>query len=900
MILHSIELEFVGPFVQTVRVGPFLPGLNILAAPNERGKTTVIRAAARSLFDKHTTKDPELRSLQPAGTGLSPRVLVDFETAAGRYKIEKTFLTNPRSQLSKFQGGDWQLIEQADEADRQLQKILKSTLPGRGATKPEHWGLMGFLWARQGEAADWPDLNQNPVGTEIRSRLARVEVDPLIEKLRQSLAARAEEIFTAGGAVRKNGPLAIAEAELAGIQKSLEEIANSREEMMRHQQRFQEAEAALIRLEKEEQIRAEDAQKFQALAASGELGQVELKQREMELDQAGHRLAAITRDMESLHKRQLDLGEVEAEFVKAELEAVEAHTQVQKIRQNLDATQSKRPSLESELAKLRAEAQRNQALLRLQRLSARSAELNSRMETARNTRAEMDLIQGKLKALPDISPANLNKIQSLSEQVRDLKTQVEALGITVELRPDHPSKLSFRSADIEQSMEIPGGKHEVLQQPQWLDLDLEGWGKISIRSGATEVRDVAETLRKAQQALEANLQEIGVHSLEEARQAVSARKDLEGEFKRAREQHTRQLGDQESLETLDAAWTDSCLRCAQLKERWNPTSEEMGLTLSALESVEAGIAEQIPSLEKQLLDLDRELETHRKQEREALSQQQKSLDGVKERETRKQVLEVQISDLKSRYVDGIEAAKQSAQLAFAQAEGRVMLVKSQLPPDYEQLPERNRRAAAALQQIQNEVRQQRSIRDSARGTLEVLGSMGLYSKETELEEKRAEVIARRDAVRDAGRAARIAQDLIELRKLAATRAVLSPLEDRLSQAFENFTGVAGRRVFLDEQLRVEGIGAERGAAYAFESLSQGAREQLLLCLRLAVAGELSVDEPQVLILDDVLVNTDATRQERILDALTGLTDGLQVVILSCHPERFRGVGEMLGFSPFKV
>ena len=84
MILHAIELTHVGLFRATVRLGPFAPGLNLLCAPNEAGKSTSLRAAARALFDKHTTKGEELKSLQPAGTDLAPRVAVEFETRAGR------------------------------------------------------------------------------------------------------------------------------------------------------------------------------------------------------------------------------------------------------------------------------------------------------------------------------------------------------------------------------------------------------------------------------------------------------------------------------------------------------------------------------------------------------------------------------------------------------------------------------------------------------------------------------------------------------------------------------------------------------------------------------------------------------------------------------------------------
>jgi DNA repair exonuclease SbcCD nuclease subunit len=75
-------------------------------------------------------------------------------------------------------------------------------------------------------------------------------------------------------------------------------------------------------------------------------------------------------------------------------------------------------------------------------------------------------------------------------------------------------------------------------------------------------------------------------------------------------------------------------------------------------------------------------------------------------------------------------------------------------------------------------------------------------------------------------------------------------------------------------------------------LSQGTKEQLLLCQRVAVALELATTEPQVLILDDVLTNTDPTRQERVLDTLSNAAARLQILILTCHGERYCAVGRM--------
>lgn len=321
-----------------------------------------------------------------------------------------------------------------------------------------------------------------------------------------------------------------------------------------------------------------------------------------------------------------------------------------------------------------------------------------------------------------------------------------------------------------------------------------------------------------------------------------------------------------------------------------PTTEEETASATRLEGEEARLPIAINAAEKELRAFDKAVEELRAEERNCSEASQAALKQSNERRTELRTIETQITELSGRYAEGVDQEKAKAQIEFAKAEARVAAVRASLPPDFEKLPERNRRAATALQQLASDLQTKRAARDAAKGSLETLGGMGLYSLETELEEKKVEAEKRRNAARTKGWAARIAHDLIEFRKQAATRAVLAPLEQRLSAAFSDLTGDSGRNVYLDDQLQIAGVGRSRNETHAFDLLSQGAKEQLLLCLRIAVAQELAATEPQVLILDDVLVNTDQVRQERVLDSLTALAGSLQVIILTCHPDRYRGIG----------
>ena len=78
---------------------------------------------------------------------------------------------------------------------------------------------------------------------------------------------------------------------------------------------------------------------------------------------------------------------------------------------------------------------------------------------------------------------------------------------------------------------------------------------------------------------------------------------------------------------------------------------------------------------------------------------------------------------------------------------------------------------------------------------------------------------------------------------------------------------------------------------------QGARERCSLPAHLGGAG-VAASEPQFLI-RRMLVNTDAVRQERVLDVLTALSAKMQIIVLTCHADRYRGVGQTLTVRPVR-
>ena len=82
-----------------------------------------------------------------------------------------------------------------------------------------------------------------------------------------------------------------------------------------------------------------------------------------------------------------------------------------------------------------------------------------------------------------------------------------------------------------------------------------------------------------------------------------------------------------------------------------------------------------------------------------------------------------------------------------------------------------------------------------------------------------------------------------------------------------------------------------GTTVPYESLSGGAKEQLGIVARLAGAALVAKEDSVPVIIDDALGFTDAGRLARmgeVFDAVGG--DG-QVIVLTCSPERYAGVGD---------
>ena len=139
-------------------------------------------------------------------------------------------------------------------------------------------------------------------------------------------------------------------------------------------------------------------------------------------------------------------------------------------------------------------------------------------------------------------------------------------------------------------------------------------------------------------------------------------------------------------------------------------------------------------------------------------------------------------------------------------------------------------------------------------------------------------------------AIRLLRTTVEESRNAALAAVAAPVEIAATRTLQRIAGNRLGRVQLGEAFEpTQVLPGVAGVPVSIENTSGGEREQIYLATRLALADVLAKGERQLVVLDDVLVATDAGRLARVMGILEEAGQRLQVLILTCHPERYRGL-----------
>ena len=214
MKLLALRVAAFRRFSQPAAVEGFGDGINVLAGPNEMGKSTLFHALEAAFLTRYKVTGAALDMMRPHAGG-EPVVEVEFEAQGRRWSICKQFGRGAGAVLTDVTGG--KEVARNAEAEERL-----ASLTGRSSKLP---GGLGLVWIRQQRSLLPPDPDTDPETGKEKARGERAALRDLIgreieaaaagdafETVRDKAKRALDQLLTPTRMVKKDGPLFKAQA----------------------------------------------------------------------------------------------------------------------------------------------------------------------------------------------------------------------------------------------------------------------------------------------------------------------------------------------------------------------------------------------------------------------------------------------------------------------------------------------------------------------------------------------------------------------------------------------------------------------------------------------------------------------------------------------------------------
>ena len=888
MILRSIVVQGWRCFANPVSVGPFTEGLNVLHAPNAAGKSTLFEAMRLCLLDGHRVTGRDVENLRPWGRALAPTVTVSFSHDAAEYRVMKRFLDHPVVELERRENETFVRVAEGDAADRKIREILTRNPPGRGLSRPENRGLAQVLWAPQGDLS-FGKLSGDLVA-DIRTALDVQVSGPDSGPLEERIDAVYLRYFTSGGQYKrgKDAPAvarlreslsaAIEAQRTAAEQQRIFEDAVRRVEDLRARrvQARRDAEALTQSLH---QARAR-AETYTALVSDRAQRVERVKAAEAqhgELRQRIEAIKAVAKELNDVRKAVAHLrAELPAwirEVEQQEMEAARTKRALEDVRKTRDA---------NEAARLRAER-----AARYLDERHRALDLDDRLR--RLAEASEILTHYKLEHSRLVAPdaKTLRAIRKAMKARDDAQVRLEAALITLEIVAENAGVLLVVDGEGPGERALSAGVPAQVKGSPEVVVDLPGFARLRARGPAGSIAEIRVEREKAANKLKTLTEAFGTADLE----ALDALQDkaiqLDEQIAAAQVQIDTLLAE----ETIEQIEMERARRAAVISgivadyPDWHdadPDSEALRaeanankrIFLAALDETEAArdaaqAALNAASQQRGMVQV--RIEEADKSERTLTAKlAELTDDGKSEEEREKKLREI----LLAWEAAGASLEEINAKLAECGDDPGAAVTTLE-----KQLQAADDAATKALEQEKSE-----------EGRLMHAAAQGPYSALAQVEEELARL--KREITSEELRLAaiRLLRTTVEESRNATLAAIAAPVEVDATRTLQRIAGNRLGHVRLGDAFEpTQVMPRATDAPVSIENMSGGEREQLYLATRLALADVLAKGERQLVVLDDVLVATDAGRLARVIRILEEAGQRLQVLILTCHPERYLGL-----------
>lgn len=862
-------------------------GVLVIEGPNEVGKTTMLDAFDALLTLKATSKAAGVRALQPVGRDVAPFVEAELTIGGHRVRYAKQWLRQPATTLHVLEPRPEQLTGDAAQQrldgllaqhlDRTLWDALRLTQSGDGTVAPlvSSTVLTAALDAAAG-------AHQHAEGA-----------DALLDRVAQEHAL----YFTATG--RPTGAYREAMTRWTTAQDAVAEAHRRVEEGAALLERQESARARAA------QLVADTAEAAETLAAAEEAGAraeavaathaaaaerlshaqelhraAERSQRERERLLDEHATLA-TQVAETESARETDLAAVEG----LQETLLEAQTRAEQARDAVEDASDEVESARADLDHLADVRGHEELRARLERVGVLA-------ERVREARAALPARQ--------IEQATVRQVRTMQDRLDTMLVEHASTSPSLVVEAEEATVQVRLADDSGDSTVTP---HERLRISLIHDATIEipGQARLRVHLQQEALGRVAE-LGRLRAEFRAILTELTCSDVVDVERMAEATEDARGALREA----TR------DLEALVGSWRADLVAQAaggvvpeELTQEVEAAEARVAATLAA-RPLERPLPEDEPAARALVDEASARLRTARTFEREALAaltaaqrevaaltnRLDRAAGLVEAQRARMQALQAQVALAREELPDQALAdlVAEHSGLVEAATEGVREATEALSAVD---VPG----ARATLESARHQHRLRSEARDQALAeTHQLAGQVEMAAGEGRAELHDLALADLEDAERDlraVDRRARAARHLfttLNRHRDAAHRAYVRPY----TQALEHL----GRRVYgddfavtVDEDLALSARTLD-GTTVPFAELSGGAKEQLGILARLAVARLVDPTQGVPVVIDDALGYSDPERLRQMGQVLGSTTEGeadVQVILLTCTPERYAAI-----------
>lgn len=867
----------------------FNPRLTVIAGPNQSGKSTLAEALHRALFLPAKTGGALLEGMRTDPFMADPDVELVFDCGGEPWTLRKRFAGN-RGNLSLQDSRGRSL--QGDAAEERLAELIGTAAVARtrGADKElkERWG---HLWVWQGSSSTNP-LELSADAYDHDRLVERLQAgsglgvqSPLDLAVSEDIQERWAQVYTPGtGRVSKGSALNKAREAVEEAQDDLTAIEDLIEQQERHQKDYETAAETLARIATEMPQRQQERD-----ALNGRLDRCQALKGLIDKEQpvlAGL-IAELRQPLEDRGQLQLQgkrVAELEAAQGPQTLELERLRASQPELEGGLEEARRKLDTLQQARAAAQQAAENIEQRQTRVRLVRQHQDTSDRLSAVTQLQDRIEQLGTDLADLPALDVKAVDQLRHLQQRLHTAQARLEAMAAGIEvLRASQPLLLDGQP--------LEPGDTRMISEPAVLQVG-DGVELRVLPGGGSSIQEAQQELEAARTALAGDLGRLRVTTVEEAATAERRRSDLMAEKGRLLEQRGSedQAAIRQRLEALQQQLVDMPVdeqdekamaqdpeaHPARLEKELQTARAERDQAQAAEKHHGAVLREAERAVEKQKAAIEK-LEQALRDGRDQLLEASTRIDTIQKRCGTPEALEARISDLSTR-------KEQSETLLAAYAEELNGLDPEGLQQQDQQLEQRIK----ALEQQQREATETR-IRAESR-----LQGDGRRDLQAELEQKQAELesrIGEQERLEKEAGMLSLLRRLLEEEQNAMASQYTAPITERIGTYLGHVFPEAPRAdLVYDARGGFQQLEWRRAkeAAFPFEVLSTGAREQFAAALRLAMAEVLAeaYDSCLPIVFDDAFAYSDPERQLGVYRMLQQAAEqGLQVILLTCDPER---------------